>query len=213
LAKGFGIAYEKFVLSKIFDDLVKRYQIKTVCEFPLNNLMRNNSEEFEALGCKVVRQPIDSKETTEKFDLVWCFCEVEQQDNPSFLIKRILDKSRRFVLIVTQNRRNLGVTLHYIHHILAGRKWNHGHLKYMTTSIVEKELKDKNVSIIKRGAFDVPWFILDVYEDGTVLRRVVPKSLLSKKIGPSIFEGLPFPLKKWLSHHLYVLCEKKIKSS
>jgi hypothetical protein len=84
----------------------------------------------------------------------------------------------------------------------------------MTTSIVEKKLSGKNVVIIQRGAFDAPWFILDVYEAGSLLLRLVPKSLLGGKIKqneikPSFFENLSFGTKKWLSHHVYVLIEKK----
>jgi hypothetical protein len=207
--KGFGTAYEKFIINDIFADLVDKYQIKTVCEFPSNNLMENNSDEFESLGCKVTRQFLGDGKTSDRFDLVWCFCELEQRDNPFYLVEKMIEKSNRFVLIVTQNKRNIGVPLHYIYHILSSRSWDHGRLKYMTTSIVEQSLPEKYVSIVQRGAFDVPWFILDVYEAGSLLLRFIPKKLLNgKEIKPSLFEHLPFAIKKWLSHHVYLLIEK-----
>jgi hypothetical protein len=176
--------------------------------------MEDNSSEFEAIGCEVTRQSLGNINLSGKFDLVWCFCEMEQQDDPSELIEKMLGKSQRYVLIVTQNKRNLGVPLHYIYHFFARKKWDHGNFKYMTTSIVEKKLSGKNVVIIQRGAFDAPWFILDVYEAGSLLLRLVPKSLLGGKIKqngiqPSFFENLSFGTKKWLSHHVYVLIEKK----
>jgi hypothetical protein len=171
--------------------------------------MDNNSDEFESLGCRVTRQFLDDGQKSERFDLVWCFCELEHQDNPFYLIEKMLDKSNRFVLVVTQNKRNLGVPLHYVYHKLIGRKWDHGRLKYMTTSIVEKYVADKRVSIVQKGAFDVPWFILDVYEAGSLLLRFIPKTLLDgKKIKPSLFENLPLTIKKWLSHHFYMLIQK-----
>jgi hypothetical protein len=171
--------------------------------------MDNNSDEFESLGCRVTRQLLNDETTSEGFDLVWCFCELEQRDNPFYLIKRMLDKSNRFVLIVTQNKRNIGVPLHYVYHILSGKKWDHGRLKCMTTSIVEEFLVNRNVSIVQRGAFDVPWFVLDVYEAGSLLLQFIPRKLLNgNKIKPSLFENLPFPIKKWLSHHVYVLIQK-----
>jgi hypothetical protein len=207
--KGYGTAYEKFIINNIFDDLVEKYQIKTVCEFPSNDLMDNNSDEFESIGCEVTRQVSDDGNTSDKFDLVWCFCELEQRDNPYYLLKKMLEKSNRLVLIVTQNKRNIGVPLHYVYHVLSGRKWDHGQLKYMTTSIVEQSLAEKYVSIVQRGAFDVPWFILDVYEAGSLILRFIPKKFLNgKKIKPSLFENLPFAIKKWLSHHVYVLIQK-----
>jgi hypothetical protein len=215
LDKGFGTAYEKFVIGKIFDNLVQKHSIKTVCEYPTNDLMENNSSEFETLCCKVTRQPLNEPVKSEdKYDLVWCFCEVEQQEDPSILITNILNKSNRYVLIVTQNKRNLGVPLHYLYHVLSGRKWDHGKVKNMALSTVERELNDSKISIIHRGAFDVPWFILDVYEAGSVLLRLIPKSLLGQStkqtdLKDSKFEKLPYPIKKWLSHHVYILIEKK----
>ncbi len=211
--KGFGTAYEKSIISKIFADLVKKYSINSVCEFPTNDLMGNNSSEFEALGCQVIRRSLVDADTPEKYDLVWCFCEIEQQNYPAFLIRKMLDKSQRYVLIVTQNKRNLGVPLHFVYHALTRRKWDHGRIKYMTTGIIEKHLVGKNVSIIQRGAFDVPWFILDVYEAGSLLLKLVPKSLLRGKIKqteikPSLFENFPLWIKKWLSHHVYLVIEK-----
>jgi hypothetical protein len=171
--------------------------------------MDNNSDKFESLGCKVTRQSLNDGKTSTSFDLVWCFCELEQHDNPSYLIKRMLDKSNRFVLIVTQNKRNIGVPLHYIYHELSGRKWDHGCIKNMTIAVVERSLSKRNISVVQRGAFDVPWFVLDMYEAGSLLIRFIPGKLLNaNKIKPSLFENMPFSIKKWLSHHVYVLIQK-----
>ena len=211
--KGFGTAYEKHLIGKIFAGYVENYHIKTVCEFPSNDLMGDNSSEFEALGCQVTRLPLSSPDSSKTYDLVWCFCEFEQQDDPVALMQKAFDKSNKYVMIVTQNRRNIGVPLHYLYHFFARRKWDHGHYKYMNTSWIEKNLTKDHV-IIERGAFDAPWFILDVYEAGSLLLRLIPKSLLGGKISqadikPSFFEKMPYGRKKWLSHHLYLLIEKR----
>lgn len=211
--RGFGTAYEKFIVSKIFDDMVEKYKIKTVCEFPSNDLMDNNSSEFENVGCQVTRQSLGDVNTPGKYDLVWCFCEVEQQENPQQLIEKMLQKSQKYMLVITQNKLNLGVPLHYIYHFFARRKWNHGHYKYMTTSFIEKKL-EKNQVIIEKGAFDAPWFILDVYEAGALLLKLIPKKLMNGKIKqteirPSFFEKWPYTYKKLISHHVWVLIEKK----
>lgn len=208
MEKGFGTAYEKSILDQMFETLKEKYPIHTVCEFPANDLMGNNSEQFEALGCEVTRQSLNNADFAT-FDLVWCFCEVEQRDNPSQLLARMIAKSKRYLFIVTQNRRNLGVMLHYLHHRLADRNWDHGHVKYMTLSLIETVFAHK-VTILQQGAFDIPWFIIDVYEDGKILQQFVPKSFIhTLNIKPSVFETLLFPLKRWLSHHLYVLGEKQ----
>jgi hypothetical protein len=208
MEKGFGTVYEKSILDQLFTTLLEEYPIHTVCEFPANDLMGNNSEQFEALGCEVTRQSLGNADPAS-FDLVWCFCEVEQQDDPSWLLARMIAKSKRYLFIVTQNRRNLGVLLHYLHHRLVDRNWNHGHVQYMTLSLIETVFEPK-VSILQKGAFDVPWFILDVYEDGQILQQLVPEPFIrTSDIKPSVFETLSFSLKRWFSHHLYVLGEKQ----
>lgn len=204
---GFGTEYEKFVLGKIFRNLVHGLGVRSVCEYPSNNLMGNNSEAFEKSGCIVYRL-VRPSDFNEKCDLVWSFCEFEKSEDPAKLVKDMVMLSRKYVFIVTQNNRNVGVPLHRIYHIFRGKKWNHGSITFMSPKPALKLLK-KYGKIVETGYFDVPWFVFDVYECGRLLKKVVPASFTSSKdLRESRFEGLPNIIKSWLAHHNYVLCQK-----
>lgn len=205
---GFGTQYEKFILGRLFRKFIEQLGIRTVCEYPANNLMGNNSEEFEKAGCTVVRK-IDLK-TSETYDFVWNFCEFERSPDSTRMIRKMMSLSKRYVFVVVQNNRNIGVLLHRICHLLAGSRWDHGKMEQMSLTAVKNALECEHVRVLEHGFFDVPWFILDVYESGKYLRRVAPRSHVeSSRMKDSLFEGLPNWLKRWLAHHAYVLSEKQ----
>jgi hypothetical protein len=206
---GFGVEYEKFVLHGIVKDLIHKLKIKSVCEYPSNNLMGNNSEVFNIPGVtvdKLLRLEYNKK---GKYDLVWNFCEVERTSNPLNLIKDMLLLTRKYLLIISQNNRNVGVHLHRVYHIVKKRKWDHGFIALMSPEPVLKLLK-RYGNIILVGYFDVPWFILDVYESGYFLRRIVPSFArdIALNLRRSRFEELPNFIKAWAAHHTYILFEK-----
>jgi len=204
---GFGTEYEKFVLGKIFRNLVRNLGVRSVCEYPSNNLMGNNSEAFEKSGC-IVNRAVRPSDFGEKYDLVWNFCAFEKSEDPAKLIKDMLTLSRKYIFIVTQNNRNMGVLLHRIYHIFGGKKWDHGSIRFMSPKPSLK-LLEKYGKIIGIGYFDVPWFVFDVYECGWLLKKIVPASFTSlRDLRESRFEGLPNFSKSWLAHHNYVLCQK-----
>jgi len=208
---GFGVKYEKFILQKIVKELVLTLGIKTVCEYPANNLMGNNSEIFDDLGCTVRRMKTFHK-TGFKYDLVWDFCEFEKSDNPAKLVKDMLSLSCGYILIVTQNNRNLGVHLHLLYHFLIRKKWDHGTIKLMSHGVVMKTLTKFGAKILNCGWFDAPWFILDVYEMGRIIKQVAfSKFVDTSELRESLFEKLPNGIKSWLSHHFYVLAKKEVK--
>lgn len=210
---GFGVEYEKFILLRIVREMVSTLGIKTVCEYPANNLMGNNSEVFDNLGC-TVRKMKAFYRTNVKYDLVWSFCEFEKNDNPAKLVKNMLSLSGGYVLVVTQNNRNLGVHLHLLYHFINRTKWDHGAIKLMSHSVVMKPLMKSDVEILNYGWFDVPWFILDVYEMGHILRRVTfSKFVDTRNLRESQFEKLPNGIKSWLSHHFYVLAKKGLSEA
>ena len=65
--------------------------------------------------------------------------------------------------------------------------------------------------VIRIGYFDVPWFVLDIYESGILLRRMIPNALEGSmlRLRKSRFEEMPLFYKKWLAHHAYILFEKR----
>jgi hypothetical protein len=189
--------------------MVQELDIRSVCEYPANDLMGDNSEAFSDQTLQITKLSRPDRNAELKSDLVWNFCEIEQQRKPSGLINEMLSLTRRYLLIIIQNRRNPGIPLHRIYHILAGKKWDHGRFSLMTPKPLIRILS-KYGKIIRVGYFDVPWFILDIYESGVFLRRLIPKSFSGSMLGlkKSRFEELPPRYKRYLAHHAYILFEK-----
>lgn len=107
---GFGSEYEKFILRSLVKEIVDELNLESVCEYPTNNLMGDNSEIFSGLHLRIDRLA-RPEQTNAKYDLVWNFCEIEQQINPFKLMKEMLLLTQKYLIIILQNRRNPGVPL------------------------------------------------------------------------------------------------------
>ena len=197
------------MLLDVAKNIVQELSIKSVCEYPANDLMGDNSEIFSDQSLQIAKLSRPYRNTESKFDLVWNFCEIEQQKDPSELINEMLSLTKRYLLIIVQNRRNLGIPLHWVYHMLVGKKWDHGRFSLMTPKPIIRILS-RFGKIIRVGYFDVPWFILDVYECGVILRKVMPKSFSesSFSLKKSRFEELSSRYKQYLAHHAYILFDK-----
>jgi ubiquinone/menaquinone biosynthesis C-methylase UbiE len=192
---GFGTEYEIFVLKKIARDIVNKYKMKSVLEYPKTTLIGEG---------KIFNLP-----ETKKPDLVWNFCEFEQDTNSFGFAKKMADSTDKYALIVIQNYLNPGVLIHRLFHFLVEKKWDHGQLSKMSGwSAVQIFTKTGNWMLREWGAFDVPWFILDVYETGRYLRKLPLMKNKTSKISESQFENWPLWSKFFLAHHHYLLMEK-----
>ena len=193
---GYGTEYEKFILRKIFQEICEKYKIESAFEYPKNDL----------LG-RLTLVPTSRK---AQYDLIWNFCEFENQTDPSLMISKMIRLSNKYLILITQNKRNPGVIGHFFFHLLIGRKWDHGDLNKMSYKSVLKILKKfENLRIIQISAFDVPWFILDVYECGKIFRNLPFLKNKLKGLQESRFEKWPLFVKMWLAHHHFLLIEKE----
>lgn len=194
MSLGYGTDYERLILKGIAKKICQKYQVFSSREFPKNEL----------LG----RQPIFPKQK-RKPDLVWNFCEFENQKDGKQFIQEMADLSQKYLLIITQNYLNFGVPLHFLYHLISGRKWDHGKLGKMSyRSVLKAAGDDKNLKLLEIGAFDIPWFILDVYETGKYFRNWSIFKEKTKVIKESSFEKWPLFLKLLLAHHHYLIFEK-----
>lgn len=197
--RGYGTEYEKFVLKGLFKELINKYHIKSVSEFPSNNFMGDHQEIFENLE-------VEFRE--ESPDLVWNFCEFEYADSDKFLedLKKLNSK---YLVIITQNNKNIGVWFHRLYHWLLGKNWNHGKISKMSyQKVVGLTKKDSELKIKEILAFDIPWFILDVYETGKFIRKILPRGFVDPEIKLSPLESWSFDLKKFLAHHFLIFIER-----
>lgn len=206
----FGMLYEKYIFSKIVRNLVENYKIKSVCEFPYNQLMgKDNNEYFKENGCNVDRYRKYPEGNTKKYDLVWNFCEFENCPSSEYLVSKMKDLSNNYLLVITQNRYNV-MLFHYWYHVYKGTTWDHGILSKMNNAPVKNEFRRQNIDVLKVGSFDVPWFVLDFYEGGKFFRGMAPKNMIkTQDIKESFFEKMPNTFKILLAHHHYVLGQKR----
>ena len=199
--KGFGTAYETYLLRGIFDQIKQRYGIRDAIEYPHSGLLDGS-----ILGSDVT----SNNEQAHTADLVWSFCCFEQVEDSRTLIKEALEKTNEYLLLVIQNSRNPGVTLHWTYHKILGRPWDHGKIIRMRPSVLRRALTEMGLAVVEDGFFDLPWFVLDIYECGSFLRKLVPESMLDYRhtIMPSKFERMPRFVKSLLAHHYYTLTRK-----
>ena len=193
---GFGTEYEKIIFSKIVHRMREKYRINSYYNYPKNHLLGKTEE---------ITGPI--AETKEKPDLLWNFCEFENESQTENFLSELQVFKPKHILIVTQNKLNPGTLIHYLYHKVFGKAWDHGYLSKMTIKPIKQfTKKNRTYEILEIGTFDAPWFILDVYETGRYLKKLIPKSnRSSQSMKPSFFEHSPKIIKKWASHHNYIL--------
>ena len=194
---GFGTDYEIYIFKKIAKRLIRQLKLTSVKNWPKNDLLG---------GQKI----FGIAETSPKPDLIWNFCEFENVVDPRKMIEKMGQYSGKYLLVVTQNYLNPGVVLHWLFHRFSGKKWDHGDLSRMSARSVRRQVrKMPGLEVVETGAFDIPWFVLDVYETGRFFRRLPFLRGKAGKVTESRFESWPRPLKLWLAHHHYVLLKKK----
>ena len=196
LELGFGTNYEKGIFAEIISSISAKYGILSSLNFPQNGLLGNIKDVTKGLAKK-----------NENPDLLWNFCEFENENDLRTFFKSLEDFKPKYILIVTQNWRNPGVFLHFLYHKVFGKKWDHGKLKKMSIKPIEQYSEySKKYLVLEKGFFDAPWFILDIYEVGKYLKALAPKSMQSNEQSQkSLFESSPAYIKQWASHHNWVL--------
>jgi len=186
LDEGLGTAYERYVVNYLFYDLVKKYNIKTVLEFPANGILGMpglNSLIFAKMGCKITlinnsKKTLkdfsklwhafnlnanyvqsDYKKTNLKnnsYDLVYGFCTFEHFSNPEEYIKEMVRLSKKYVLLFVQNNYNPGMYLHKLQHKINGQIWDHGECKKMNAKTILNYLPTLNLKILNVSGIDMP---------------------------------------------------------
>lgn len=195
---GFGTDYEKVIFAGILSKMAEKYRIQSYVNFPRNGLLGNTKDVTK-----------DLPEKNYNPDLLWNFCEFENEADVEKFFSSVESFNPKYVLIVTQNWRNPGVLIHFLYHKVFGKKWDHGNLIRMTIKPIEEYSRSsRKYEILEKGLFDAPWFILDVYETGRFLKRLVPESKRYSQTKKSLFECAPTLFRKWASHHNYILLKR-----
>ena len=181
----FGVVYERFSLGEQLKKLVKKYDIKTVCEMPSHGAKAAPSLYslgFGEAGCKVTLVNADNKSRkiwkdlgfdaefveekdltktkleSEGYDFVWNFAYLPMFERKHELLQEMRRLSRNLVGVYAINGYNYGQPVHKTLHKLHGIPWSHGDKELMFAHNM-KELFVKNLLPIEKvGVVDaVPW--------------------------------------------------------
>lgn len=161
------------------------------------------------------------------FDLVWNYCIFERFDE-DFLLPKMIDISKKWVLIVTQNRFNWGYPIHKNYHKKLGMKWDHGYPKLMDMRYLTKLFNKYNLEIVEKGCIDVPPWLdtFDMHTRGLGKKLVksdnawywssLQKGDLKKLSKAKLIKFLDFfqkvlffPFNYIFAHHFYILAKKE----
>lgn len=250
--EGIGTVYERRVINKYFKTIKDRFCPYRILEYPADGVTGFpgiNSLWFARNGCEVwignpsakmlnkAKQAWDkidanlaglvadvSSFSDDNFDLVWNYCIFERL-NSEELVSEMSRLSNYLVLVMTQNKHNVGTKVHKLYHNLYHLKWDHGDEDLMTVEKVVSVAESCGLNIIETGSIDIPP-IMDTWD---MPLRGALKSILSK-VGKEwewkdsssqdsfflrLFEWMEDSLPNWFkmsqAHHYYVLCRKSEK--
>lgn len=185
-SEGYGTEYERFALNKFILKTVDKYKISTVLEMPANGVMGIpglKSMIFAKTGCDVTvshpsREFLDAAKeiwncfgleakfvqsscihsvfADDSFDLVWNFCVYEHYDNPRDVIQEMLRVTKKNILLEIQNVHNIGLPIHRTYHALRNEQWDHGDMRSMDLSHLNRVIAEFHADLMETGATDMP---------------------------------------------------------
>jgi len=186
LREGKGTAYERYALDRFLESLIERLEPARALEMPANGVMgipgikslilaargvdvtlavpleavRVEVEElWRAIGLKATIQTesyTSSSFPPRTFDLVWNFCVYEHVPSTEALLREMVRVSRRYVLVLTQNKYNPGIPLHRLFHRLRREPWDHGELSHVAPHVVVRAMRAAGARIVETGGLDLP---------------------------------------------------------
>lgn len=181
----YGITYDRLRLDLVFRDLLSRYPIQRVLEYPAEGakaMPSIYSLALGALGCDVtlvnpseqglevwrdlglgdrfevveVDDLCDSGLDADRWDLVWNFVSVGFRTDFDRILAEMARVSRRYVMTVHCNAYNLGYPWHHFLHWALGLEWTHGETDYFWPHRVRQAYREAGGEPIDFGLFDMP---------------------------------------------------------
>jgi hypothetical protein len=183
--EGFGVTYDRSIMTMQQRLLAKKYNLKSILENPsygakaagsLYSLgyalsgcdvtLVNPEVEllplWEELGIKNKLHYIENADYIKlpfedhSFDLAWNFVTFTNLDNQSAWLNEMKRVTNNYVMVISCNNFQLGYPLHRIIHKIWKFPWNHGKTHYNLIWNVKKFFKNAGLKIIEYGAIDTP---------------------------------------------------------
>ncbi|MFU8803278.1 MAG: methyltransferase domain-containing protein [Bradymonadaceae bacterium] len=183
----YGITYDRLRLDALFDDLIKRFDIKRVLEYPAEGskaMPSIYSLALAARGCHVTLvnpEPqgvdvwrrlgfedqmeiieVDDLENSGldpgQWDLAWNFVTLGFREDFQPILKEMARLSRRHVMTVHCNAYNWGYPWHHFLHRLFKLEWTHGQTDFFWPHKVRAAYRNAGARPLETGLLDMPWW-------------------------------------------------------
>lgn len=106
---------------------------------------------------KFVRTEIDALPFGDNsFDLAWNYCMFERFSDPNIVVKELKRTSKKYVMVMTQNKQNLGTIVHWLYHKWNKLEWDHGSTDLMRMNSILDVMKKNNLQVLETGTIDTP---------------------------------------------------------
>jgi len=186
--EGFGNIYRRAMLNDLFTDLIRRTNIQTVAEVPLESygIVGAGSLIFTQLGCEVtlisddqavldraralmsfngvsqvhyLHSPLCSIPVADDtFDLTHNFDELLPLPDQEVFLRELCRISKA-TFVVVPNAYSYGQLMHYFYHRLMGTTCMHvGPRRWMHSKPIRDALQRGGMAIVGEGIIDVPWW-------------------------------------------------------
>lgn len=183
--EGFGVTYDRAIMTKQQQMLTKKYNLKTILESPsygakaagslyslgyalsfcdvtLVNPETELLHYWKELQIKDRLNYIENADYTSlpfdnnSFDLVWNFVTFAHLDNQQEWLREMTRLTKRYLMVISCNNLQIGYPWHRIIHKLWKFPWNHGNNYFNYIWNVRKFFRNSGLKIIEYGAIDTP---------------------------------------------------------
>jgi hypothetical protein len=183
--EGFGVTYDRFVMSRQQRLLTQKYDLKSVLESPSYGAKAAGSLYslgYALSGCEVTLvnpeketlgfwQEIEVQDklkyienadynnlpfANDSFDITWNFVTFTNLDDQREWLNEMIRVTKRYIMVISCNNFQLGYPWHRMIHFLWKFPWNHGNTYYNSIWNVKKFFKNTGLRIVEHGAIDTP---------------------------------------------------------
>lgn len=183
--EGFGVTYDRFIMTIQQRRLAKKYKLKSIIESPSFGAKAAGSLYslgYALSGCEVtlVNPEIELLDSWQKlqikdklhyientdytrlpfddnhFDLAWNFVTFTNLDNQQVWLKEMVRVANPYVMVISCNNLQIGYPWHRLIHRFWHFSWNHGNTYFNYIWNVKKFFTDSGLRIVEYGAIDTP---------------------------------------------------------
>lgn len=221
--EGFGAVYERIMLGRLLKRLAQKYGIRSVLEYGCS-ITKGYDNLALMSQCEVTVANENAPPPEGRFDLVWNFALTQQEPR---LLEKMKQHSKRYILVFTPNLLNIGTPIHLMLHVLSRTKCQHaerGRIALRTPWGLKNFFAKQGLKVLEAGIIDIPPWPDTAFSIKDVKRMLGfkirenepwfsqdPEIILAKIEKMSFLEksSLPYLLKLFFAHHLFVLGEIK----